>query len=126
MSLALTNARQLYRKAFAIELIFLFILTALCAFLAREQLISFFLGSLVAFLPQIGFIGFALYLKKNEPVTHKAKVLYQSEGLKLVLTVGLFIAAFLCFNPKPAGLFIGYFIFILLNNLLPIALNMKH
>ncbi|MDU8924969.1 ATP synthase subunit I [Pasteurellaceae bacterium LIM206] len=125
MSLVLANARKVYKKAFATEVMLLLISSVFVYVFFYEQISSFLLGALIALLPQISFIGYALYVKHNEPIENKAKVLYQSEGLKLVLTVGFFGLVFVCFTPKPAGLFLGYFLFIVLNNLLPALLNIK-
>ncbi|PJG82522.1 ATP synthase subunit I [Caviibacterium pharyngocola] len=123
MSLVFDNTKKLYKKVFVTEIFFIIILSLFVYFLFTEQFLPFLLGSLIAFLPQIVFIGYALIIKGNAPIENKAKVLYQSEGLKLALTVGLFILVFAGFKPDFAGLFSGYFIVILLNNLLPVFFN---
>ncbi|TDQ57713.1 ATP synthase protein I [Mesocricetibacter intestinalis] len=125
MSLVLANTKRLYIKAFLVELLLIFICAGIVYLLFAHKFSSFLLGSLIAFVPQIAFIGYALFIKSHVPVENKAKVLYQSEGLKLALTVSFFILVFVCLKPDFAGLFTGYFIFIILNNLLPLLFNLN-
>ncbi|WP_044469506.1 ATP synthase subunit I [Mannheimia massilioguelmaensis] len=125
MSSVFIQTKNVYKKTFLIEFFFIFIGTWITYFCFTDQVFSFLFGALIAVLPQIAFIGYALYLKGNQPVENKVKVLYQSEVLKLVLTVILFIIAFYFFALKSMALFLGYFIFIVLNNLLPALLNSK-
>lgn len=126
MSLVFANTRSLYKKAFMLECFFIMLASLLVKCFFSEQFISFVIGSFIAFIPQIAFIVYALYVKHQAPITHKAKVLYQSEGIKLALTIILFVFSFSLLQLKPLGLFVGYFIFIILNNLLPALLNLKN
>lgn len=126
MSLVFANTRVLYKRAFRLEFFCIILASLLVKCFFSEQFISFVIGSLIAFIPQIAFIVYALYFKHQAPVADKAKVLYQSEGIKLVLTIILFAFSFSLLQLKPLGLFVGYFIFIILNNLLPTLLNLKN
>ena len=122
MSVVISNVKNLYKKALIIEFFCVFLLIFVFYFFS-EQGLSCLLGVLAALLPQILFTAYFLYFQQKQSALNKAKVLYQSEGLKFGLTISLFILFFKLFDIQPLGLFIGFFITIFLNILIPVLLT---
>ena len=123
MSIILKNAKILYKKSLVIEFFCLVFFILMFSFFYKEQAESCLLGVLAAFLPQVVFASYFLHFQQNQAVQNKAKLLYKSECLKIGLAVCLFVLVFLLFDVKPLGLFVGYFLTITLNSLLPIVLT---
>lgn len=124
MSVVLSNAKNLYKKALIVEFFCLVFLVIIFYVFYRTQMVSCLLGALTAFLPQVAFSCYFLFFQ-SQVTQNKAKLLYKSEGLKIGLTVGLFVLVFLLFDVQPLGLFIGYFLTIALNNVIPILFTLS-
>lgn len=117
MSIVQIKAKKLYKNSLVFTFFCLILVNFYFYIFYPTQLLSCIFGSFVAFLPQIVSSYYFLYFQQKFAIQHRAKLLYQTEGLKIGLTVGLFILVFLFFEIKPFGLLVTYFLTILLNNI---------
>ncbi|WP_170152434.1 ATP synthase subunit I [Vespertiliibacter pulmonis] len=91
---------------------------ALCS--SFHQAYSFFLGSLIAFFPQIIFIYYVLFRKNTQKVT----ALYRGEGLKWLITIVLMVFVLkTAISLNMMIFFAGYFLGLFCNGIFPIFLN---
>lgn len=123
MSAVLDKNKARYRQIFIIQGMIIVIIALL--FLSSSGALSarsFLIGALIAWLPQTFFVYYVFYLRANAPITEKAKILYQGEGIKIGLMILLLILAFINLELSPHRFFAGYLGLILLNNLLPFVL----
>lgn len=123
MSAVLDKNKKLYSKVFIVEFALLLIGYALFALLQPALSLSFVLGALIAWLPQLVLVMYVFYLRADSPIADKANVLYQGEGIKVALMIILLLLVFINIELNPIVFFAGYFCFILLNNLLPFVLG---
>ncbi|MGV6988061.1 ATP synthase subunit I [Testudinibacter sp. P80/BLE/0925] len=123
MSAVLDKNKKLYSKVFIIEFALILIGYALFYLLQSALSLSFLLGSVIAWLPQMVFAVYVFYLQADSPIANKAKILYRGEGIKIALMIILLLLVFINIELNPIVFFAGYFCFILLNNLLPFVLG---
>lgn len=85
---------------------------------------SFLVGAMSAFFPFVFFVALFFFVKN--PQKMNIKRLYVGEILKLLLTVVFIILFFELFKINSIVFFVGYFISILLNNLLPFIVEKSY
>lgn len=123
MSAVLDKHKRLWYKVFIVELALILVICTLLYALKPTLYISFLLGSLVAWLPQVALVGYVFYLRSNSPFIDKAKILYQGEAIKIAVMIILLLLIFINITLNPIVFFSGYLGFILLNNFLPFVLS---
>ena len=122
MSRVLTQTKNRYKKTILIEIGIILILSVLLAFWNRKSAVDFSLGFLGAFLPFCFFVYVVFYRKQN--LSTKLTALYRGEIVKFILTIILISVAFKWLVIKEFILFfIGFFMALMLNNLIPFLLN---
>ncbi|MDG6897487.1 hypothetical protein A6A19_05715 [Actinobacillus delphinicola] len=89
-----------------------------------EMARSFLVGAMSAFFPFLFFVALFFFVKN--PQKMNIKRLYIGEALKLLLTVAFIILFFELFKINFIVFFVGYFISILLNNLLPFIVEKSY
>ncbi len=89
-----------------------------------EMARSFLVGAMSAFFPFLFFVALFFFVKN--PQKMNIKRLYIGEALKLLLTVAFIILFFELFKINSIVFFVGYFISILLNNLLPFIVEKSY
>lgn len=121
MSAVLRRAKQFYCKAMTVEFVICLSLTLVISFGGSfYQAYSFFLGSLIAFLPQVIFIYYVFFRKNTQKVT----ALYRGEGLKWLMTIVLMVFVLKTVTSLNMILFFtGYFLGLFCNGIFPIFLN---
>lgn len=118
MSAIIEKAKKEYKLAFIAELLIFFVVFLTLFLWQRNIAISFGLGALSAVLPH-GFFTFFVFAKKYS-VDGSLKAFYCGEAIKFLLTIILIIGAFKLFLLMNfIAFFMGYFLALLLNNLLP-------
>lgn len=123
MSAVLDKNKKRYTKVFMVESALILVIYALFYLLKPTVSLSFLLGALAAFLPQVVFAGYVFYLRAGSPPVEKAKILYQGEAIKITVMIVLLLLIFINIKLNPIIFFAGYFGLILLNNLLPFVLS---
>ena len=122
MSRVLTQTKNRYKKTMLIEIGIILILSVLLAFWNRKSAVDFGLGFLCAFLPFCFFVHVVFYRKQH--LSTKLTALYRGEFVKFILTIILIAVAFKWLVIKEFILFfIGFFMALMLNNLIPFLLN---
>ncbi|MDG2939172.1 ATP synthase subunit I [Bisgaard Taxon 10/6] len=124
MSRVIGQARQQYKKALIVELgglMFFFLLLCLWQW---KSAVSFGLGFLSAFLPFAVFVLIVFFRKATYSTGMTA--FYRGEAIKFGLTVICIIACFKLFATMNfIVFFMGYFVALILNNLLPVLIGKK-
>lgn len=125
MSIEINNTKKLYQKVFLVELGLL--ISALIGFYFFEPAMikSVLFGFLVAFIPHLIFTLFVIYKAKKSNVNKKLSILFQGEGIKLILTILGCIMVFKYSTIKIGVFFAVFFATLLFNGMLPILLNKK-
>lgn len=123
MSRVLAQARAKYKKAILIELFFVVVLGSVIALLSDTQsAVDFYLGFFSAFIPFCVFVYVVFYCNQN--LSKKLTALYRGEAIKFVLTILLIIMAFKWLLVTYfIVFFIGFFVALMLNNIIPFLLN---
>ena len=123
MSRVLAQARAKYKKAILIELFFVVVLGSVIALLSDTQsAVDFCLGFFSAFIPFCVFVYVVFYCNQN--LSKKLTALYRGEAVKFALTILCIIAAFKGFHVSEFILFFaGFFVALVLNNVVPFLLN---
>ncbi|AAK03571.1 ATP synthase subunit I [Pasteurella multocida] len=130
MSKVIYQAKKQYKIALGIELGVL-LASLICLLGYQWQVaISFILGSSAIFIPHCLFVWFVFFTKKQQ-FSNKLTTFYGGEAVKFISTIFLIVLAFKLFNSMHfIAFFVGYFITIVLNNILPFFiskyLNIKH
>lgn len=122
MSKVLQQAKQHYKKALLAEflLFILFFLSLVCW--QWQQARDFALGFWAVFLPFGLFVYFVFFSKSK--LSTKISTFYWAEAMKFGLTIILIILAFKVFVVTQFVLFfIGFFLALVLNNLVPFMLR---
>lgn len=125
MSAVLKKDRKIYQRVIISEtliFVFLSIITIVCNFNVGV-LVS--LGFLCGFLPQCFFLFFVLFLREPQQNAKKVTALYYGEALKLIITIALVVAVFTTYQKIDWTFFVGYFLAIFFNNILPMYLKIK-
>ena len=123
MSRVLAQARAKYKKAILIELFFVVVLGSVIALLSDTQsAVDFCLGFFSAFIPFCVFVHVVFYCNQN--LSKKLTALYRGEAIKFVLTILLIIMAFKWLLVTYFIVFFtGFFVALMLNNIIPFLLN---
>lgn len=125
MSIEINNTKKLYQKVFLVELV-LFVFTMIgCYLFDPEMSKSVLFGFLVAFIPHLIFTLFFIHKAKKGNISNKLSVLFQGEGIKLLLTILGCIIVFKYSIVKIGVFFAVFFATLLFNGMLPILLNKK-
>ncbi|HHE9386049.1 ATP synthase subunit I [Haemophilus influenzae] len=122
MSRILSHAKKNYRKAIIIESLLLVVFYLLIYGWQRQSAVDFGYGFLSAFLPFCTFIFIVFYRKQN--FSTKLTALYKGEAIKFVLTIVFISISFKYFSVTNFIIFFsGFFISLMLNNLVPFLLR---
>ncbi|MDO5054236.1 MAG: ATP synthase subunit I [Pasteurella oralis] len=123
MSRVIAQAKKKYKRSLTIESLILLI-TALILMSWQWQIAaSFYLGAMAIFLPYCVFV-FLVFFRKKQQFSNKITYFYYGEGIKFLLTIVCIIAIFKLFSSmQPIAFFSGYFIAIVLNNILPFLVD---
>ncbi|OOF53267.1 ATP synthase subunit I [Rodentibacter trehalosifermentans] len=122
MSRIVQQAKIQYRKAIQIELVIMLLVACFFAFWQLKNALDFLLGFLSALLPFSVFVYIVFYRKQN--LSAKLTALYRGEAVKFILTILLIIASFKLFSVTNFVIFFGgFFIALMLNNLIPFLLR---
>ncbi|AWP54446.1 ATP synthase subunit I [Haemophilus influenzae] len=122
MSRILSHAKKNYRKAIIIESLLLVVFYLLIYGWQRQSAVDFGYGFLSAFLPFCTFIFIVFYRKQN--FSTKLTALYKGEAIKFVLTIVFISISFKYFSVTNFIIFFsGFFIALMLNNLVPFLLR---
>ena len=122
MSRILSHAKKNYRKAIVIESLLLVVFYLLIYGWQRQSAVDFSYGFLSAFLPFCTFIFIIFYRKQN--FSTKLTALYKGEAIKFVLTIVFISISFKYFSVTNFIIFFsGFFIALMLNNLVPFLLR---
>ncbi|AWX14073.1 hypothetical protein CEP49_05665 [Mergibacter septicus] len=120
MSRVIRHSKKIYQRAILAESLILIIFYVGIVLFNYKFALPFFLGFFVAFISQLGFIGYIFYFVEKKSIQDRVKLLYQSEALKIGLNIFLFALLFLWFKPtQPIVFFVGYLIAIVCNSTLP-------
>lgn len=122
MSAVLQQTKDLYKKVIFIEIIALVSFFLLFVFNGIAQAVSFFLGGLASFLPFCIFVYWIFFHKHQNQ--NKIGSFYRGEGLKWLATIILIVLSFKGYATLHiVSFFGGYFLFLVLNSILPIVLK---
>ncbi|SPY34175.1 ATP synthase subunit I [Pasteurella canis] len=123
MSRVIAQAKKKYKISIIAEC-FILLITALVLMSWQWQTaISFYLGAMAIFLPYCVFV-FLVFFRKKQQFSNKITYFYYGEGIKFLLTIVCIIATFKFFSSmQPIAFFSGYFIAIILNNILPFLVD---
>lgn len=122
MSRIIQQAKIQYRNAIQIEIV-LMLLSACCfAFWQVKNALDFLFGFLSALIPFCAFVYFVFYRKQN--LSTKLTALYRGEAIKFVLTIVLIVISFKWLTVTNFIIFFsGFFMALMLNNLVPFLLR---
>ncbi|MGC6405934.1 ATP synthase subunit I [Bisgaard Taxon 45] len=123
MSQVIDQARKKYKMTLWVELGVL--LTSFVCLIGYNWLIgiSFLLGALAIAIPHSLFVWFVFFTKKQQ-ISNKLTTFYRGEAVKFISTIFFIVLAFkLVDSIHVIAFFIGYFITIVLNNLLPFLVS---
>lgn len=124
MSAVLDRTRTLYRQVMLLESGLLCLLSLCLLCYAMEWGISFLLGSLASFLPFCLFAYWVFFRSQVAKNANKVTAFYRGEGLKWLATIVLVVLGLKLYTSLHLGLFFsGYFLFLVANSLLPVALK---
>lgn len=85
--------------------------------------VSFLLGALAIAIPHGLFVWLVFFTKKQQ-ISNKLTTFYRGEAVKFISTIFFIVLAFkLVDSMHVIAFFIGYFITIVLNNLLPFLVS---
>ncbi|WP_373767566.1 ATP synthase subunit I [Glaesserella sp.] len=126
MSAVIHRTKQLYRKALSIEFTLFCVLTAGAALWHKaDSVSSFFVGGMASFLPHCLFV-YWVFFRKTSLTLNKMTDFYRGEGLKWLATIVLIVVLFKFYTSlNYVFFFIGYFLMLLLNSLLPILYRLR-
>lgn len=125
MSAVINRTKQHYRKALKSESLIIFALFALLMVWKGNPSLSFLAGCLAIFLPYCLFV-YWIFFKKTAKNQSKMTAFYRGEAIKWLTTIALIILSFyLLPSFKVIWFFVGYFVTLLLNNLIPFVLSKR-
>ena len=125
MSVVITKSKKIYRTALLLEFLFLSVILLLFILKQDRTVFSFILGALSSFIPHCVFVYWVFFRQiKLYPI--KLGVFYKGEILKWLIAISLISVVLVCYDDINAIVFFsGYFLLLLLNNLLPMLLFSK-
>lgn len=118
------KTQRKYKTSLLIEAVLFISIFFLVYIQNVEMARSFLVGAMSAFFPFLFFVVLFFFVKN--PQKMNIKRLYIGEALKLLLTVAFIILFFELFKINFIVFFVGYFISILLNNLLPFIVEKSY
>ena len=121
MSTIINRAQNNYRISLIVEFFFLLCIFFILFFYNKILGYSFLLGCFSAFLPYCLFVYLTLFIKRLP--NKQLKVFYLAEAVKFGLTSSLIIFTLVYIKVNIIIFFAGYFLSILLNNILPFMVN---
>lgn len=123
MSAVINCAKQRYLKAFKIQLVLIGLMIAITQFWQPQSMLSVLSGSLIIFIAHYFFV-YWVFFRKLVKQAKKMTAFYQGEGIKWFIVVSGLVVSFLGIpNFQAIPFFAGYFITLLLNNLIPMWLS---
>lgn len=128
MSRVIQQAKKKYKMVLSIEFIILLASLFLLTFWQWKIALSFSLGIVAIFLPYCLFV-WVVFFTKNQQLSNKITSFYRGEAIKFVSTIVLIVLAFRLYaDMHIMAFFTGYFIAIILNNILPFLVSkyLKH
>ena len=125
MSVVITKSKKIYRTALLLEFLFLSVILLLFILRQDRTVFSFILGAVSSFIPHCVFVYWVFFRQiKLHPI--KLGVFYKGEILKWLIAISLISVILVCYDDINAIVFFsGYFLLLLLNNLLPMLLFSK-
>ncbi|AAP95027.1 F0F1 ATP synthase subunit I [[Haemophilus] ducreyi] len=125
MSAVINKAKQHYLMALKLESGILFAIFCMLLILEGSLSFSWLGGCLASFLPYCLFV-YWIFFKKSAKNQSKMAAFYRGEGLKWLATILLVVAAFKLIPELHRVLFfVGYFVALLLNNVIPFVLQKR-
>lgn len=123
MSAVINKAKSQYRRALGIE-VGVILAFAFFLFLYKGNItISFIAGTVSSFVPHAIFVYWVFFRNSAKDRTNMT-AFYRGEGLKWLATILLIVGCFkLVFPMDFVWFFMGYFIVLLLNNMIPFLLS---
>lgn len=122
MSVVINRSKKIYCKALLFESLFLLITAVLLAVWYKIEVVSFGLGGISGFVPYCFFV-YWIFFRQTGRQSNRLSAFYKGEIAKWIITIGLVSAIFLFYSElNTIAFFIGYFLSLLLNNLLPMCL----
>ncbi|OOS00473.1 hypothetical protein B0186_06430 [Canicola haemoglobinophilus] len=121
MSAVLKQTQKKYKISLLVEIVIFIVV--LVFFSADNYIVflSFLFGSLSVFVPYCVFVWLMFFVKQEYENT--LKMFYYGELVKFILTICIVVFIFKTFMVNFIVFFIGYFITLLLNNLLPFMVS---
>ncbi|MDY4281392.1 MAG: ATP synthase subunit I [[Pasteurella] mairii] len=122
MSAVIKRTRIKYQLALGIEIVCFLVIFGLLAAWQWNNALSFILGASAIFIPHCFFVTLIFFTRQE--YNRNLTKLYRGEIMKFILTVVCLIACFNLYSSIAyATFFVGYFICILLNNILPFVVD---
>lgn len=127
MSAVLNQTRKDYKYALSIELILMVLCSVLLLVVELGNVFfSFLLGSFASFLPHCCFV-YWVFFRKFAKNANKMTAFYRGEGIKWLTTIMLIVVSFKTYSQLDIKwFFAGYFLFLLLNIIVPICLKLRY
>ncbi|WP_439239298.1 ATP synthase subunit I [Lonepinella sp. BR2919] len=124
MSAVLQQAQKLYKKVYIIEFVILIIAFFILSLFDTPLAYAFSIGYLVIFISSAIVIYFAFFYAKKRAEPIKITLFYSLEAIKFLFAILLIVISikYLVVN-NVFTFFIGFFIALALNSLLPFILN---
>ncbi|WP_439234603.1 ATP synthase subunit I [Lonepinella koalarum] len=122
MSAVLQRAQKLYKKVYLIEIVVLIAIFGILFLYNNDFAYAFSIGFLVIFVPSVFVIYIAFFVKKGKPID--ITLFYRLEAIKFLFAIILIVISikYLITN-NILVFFIGFFVALALNSLLPFILN---
>lgn len=114
--------KRKYKQSIIIESLFFLVVSLLLGLKDTACMQSFSLGVISAFLPFVFFVWVNFSIKSEQQINLTR--LYLGELVKFLSTVGFLLLFFLIFEINFLLFFIGYIFCLLVNNLLPLGINL--
>lgn len=122
MSAVINQTRRKYQLALGIEIVCFLVIFGLLAAWQWNNALSFILGASAIFIPHCFFVLLVFFTRQE--YAKKLTALYCGELVKFVLTILLIVLFFKVFlSINFIIFFLGYFISILLNNIVPFMVS---
>ncbi|MFA9488016.1 MULTISPECIES: ATP synthase subunit I [unclassified Mannheimia] len=125
MSAVINKAKSQYRRALGIEVGAILVLAFILFLCKGNMVISFLAGGISSFVPHCVFVYWVFFRNSAKDRT-KMTAFYWGEGIKWAIAIVLMIASFtLIPNLQFLVFFVGYFLALFLNIVLPMFLSRK-
>ncbi|MFZ7240615.1 ATP synthase subunit I [Avibacterium avium] len=122
MSAIIKQVKKKYQVALSIELLVFIVIFAILSTSQSVSAVSFLLGSLAIFVPHCLFVFLVFFIKQKN--NHKLTTFYRGGAIKFICTIIFIVLAFKFFaEMNYIAFFAGYFLGLLLNNLMPLMVS---